>query len=94
MGTVYFSSFDDANWTDKNILSDARLKKDLVEPMSSFRVGNEDYSADIMGDAYEYLIKKLSVLSMSPFVRTSRRLLSTGGALILFRMTAAIIGRR
>ena len=57
-----FSSFDDANWTDKNKLSDARLK-DLVEHMSSLRVGNEDYSADVMGDAYEYLIKKFADLS-------------------------------
>ena len=57
-----FSSFDDANWTDKNKLSDARLK-DLVEHMSSLRVGNEDYSADVMGDAYEFLIKKFADLS-------------------------------
>ena len=57
-----FSSFDDANWTDKSKLSDARLK-DLVEHMSRLRVGNEDYSADVMGDAYEYLIKKFADLS-------------------------------
>jgi type I restriction-modification system DNA methylase subunit len=57
-----FSSFDDANWTDKNKLSDARLK-DLVEHMSSLKVGNQDYSADVMGDAYEYLIKKFADLS-------------------------------
>lgn len=57
-----FSSFDDANWTDKNKLSDARLK-DLVEHMSSLRVGNNDYSSDVMGDAYEYLIKKFADLS-------------------------------
>lgn len=57
-----FSSFDDANWTDKNKLSDARLK-DLVEHMSSLKVGNQDYSADVMGDAYEFLIKKFADLS-------------------------------
>ena len=57
-----FSSFDDANWTDKNKLSDARLKE-LVEHMSSLKVGNENYSADVMGDAYEYLIKKFADLS-------------------------------
>lgn len=56
------SSFDDANWTDKNKLSDERLK-DLVEHMSSLRVGNLDYSADVMGDAYEFLIKKFADLS-------------------------------
>lgn len=57
-----FSSFDDANWTDKTKLSDERLK-DLVEHMSSILVGNRNYSADIMGDAYEYLIKKFADMS-------------------------------
>ena len=57
-----FSSFDDANWTDKSKLSDERLK-DLVEHMSKIKVGNENYSADVMGDAYEYLIKKFADLS-------------------------------
>ena len=57
-----FSSFDDANWTDKTKLSDERLK-DLVEHMSKIRVGNSDYAADVMGDAYEYLIKKFADLS-------------------------------
>jgi type I restriction enzyme M protein len=57
-----FSSFDDANWTDKSKLSDDRLK-DLVEHMSKIKVGNENYSSDVMGDAYEYLIKKFADLS-------------------------------
>ena len=57
-----FSSFDDANWTDKGKLSDERLK-DLVEHMSKIKVGNENYSADVMGDSYEYLIKKFADLS-------------------------------
>ena len=57
-----FSSFDDANWTDKTKLSDERLK-DLVEHMSKIKVGNKNYSADVMGDAYEYLIKKFADLS-------------------------------
>ena len=57
-----FSSFDDANWTDKTKLDDERLK-DLVEHMSSLPVGNRNYSADVMGDAYEYLIKKFADLS-------------------------------
>lgn len=62
--TLYgvFSSFDDANWTDKSKLSDERLK-DLVEHMSRIKVGNENYSADVMGDSYEYLIKKFADLS-------------------------------
>jgi type I restriction enzyme M protein len=57
-----FSSFDEATWTDKNKLSDERLKN-LVEHMSKVNVGNNSYSADIMGDSYEYLIKKFADLS-------------------------------
>lgn len=57
-----FSSFDDATWTDKSKLSDDRLK-DLIEHMSSIKVGNNNYSADVMGDAYEFLIKKFADLS-------------------------------
>ena len=57
-----FSSFDDANWTDKTKLSDERLK-DLIEHMSKLKVGNNNYSADVMGDSYEFLIKKFADLS-------------------------------
>jgi len=57
-----FSSFDDATWTDKTKLTDERLK-DLVEHMSKLKVGNKNYSADVMGDAYEFLIKKFADLS-------------------------------
>jgi len=57
-----FSSFDDANWTDKSKLSDERLK-DLVEHMSKIKVGNKNYSADVMGDSYEFLIKKFADMS-------------------------------
>ena len=57
-----FSSFDDANWTDKTKLDDERLKN-LIEHMSSLPVGNRNYSADVMGDAYEYLIKKFADMS-------------------------------
>lgn len=57
-----FSSFDDANWTDKTKLSDERLKN-LVEHMSEIKVGNTNYSADVMGDSYEFLIKKFADMS-------------------------------
>lgn len=57
-----FSSFDEANWTDKTKLDDERLRN-LVEHMSSLPVGNNNYSADVMGDAYEYLIKKFADMS-------------------------------
>lgn len=57
-----FSSFDEANWTDKSKLDDERLRN-LVEHMSSLPVGNNNYSADVMGDAYEFLIKKFADMS-------------------------------
>lgn len=57
-----FSSFDDAVWTDKTKLSDDRLKN-LIEHMSKIKVGNTNYSADVMGDAYEFLIKKFADMS-------------------------------
>lgn len=57
-----FSSFDEANWSDKTKLSDERLKN-LVEHMSKIKVGNRNYSADVMGDSYEFLIKKFADLS-------------------------------
>lgn len=57
-----FSSFDDAVWTDKTKLSDDRLKN-LIEHMSKIKVGNNNYSADVMGDAYEFLIKKFADMS-------------------------------
>lgn len=57
-----FSSFDDVTWTDKKKLSDERLKN-LIEHMSKIKVGNKNYSADVMGDSYEFLIKKFADLS-------------------------------
>ena len=57
-----FSSFDDAIWTDKNKLTDERLKN-LIEHMSLIKVGNRNYSADVMGDSYEFLIKKFADMS-------------------------------
>lgn len=57
-----FSSFDDATWTDKNKLTDERLKN-LIEHMSLIKVGNKNYNADVMGDSYEFLIKKFADLS-------------------------------
>lgn len=50
------SVFSTANWSNKNVFSDARLR-DLIEHMSTRRLGNNDYPADLMGDAYEMLLK-------------------------------------
>ena len=54
-----FSSFDGANWANKVILSD-ELLKNLIEKLSEINVGNKSYSADVMGDAYEYLLKQFA----------------------------------
>ncbi|MET3851423.1 class I SAM-dependent DNA methyltransferase [Paenibacillus sp. OAE614] len=54
-----FDDFDEAKWTNKEKLSDDRLK-DLTEHFSSLSLGNNSFSADVMGQAYEYLIKKFA----------------------------------
>jgi type I restriction enzyme M protein len=54
--------FGDAQWTNKDRLSDALLK-DLIEHFASLNLGNEHCKADILGQAYEYLIKKFADLT-------------------------------
>lgn len=56
------SVFSTANWSNKNVFSDAKLR-DLIEHMSKRRLGNSDYATDLMGDAYEMLLKKFADLS-------------------------------
>ena len=57
-----YGVFGDAQWTNKDRLSDALLK-DLIEHFSSLNLGNEHCKADILGQAYEYLIKKFADLT-------------------------------
>lgn len=59
--TLYgvLSIFSAQKWTDKTVLSDGKIR-DLIEHMSSRRLGNNDYPADLMGDAYEILLKKFA----------------------------------
>ena len=59
--TLYgvLSIFSTANFTDKTIVSDERFRN-LIEHLSQRKLGNEDYSADLMGDAYEILLKKFA----------------------------------
>ena len=54
--------FGDAQWTNKERLSDALLK-DLVEHFSKLSLSNKNCQADILGQAYEYLIKKFADLT-------------------------------
>ncbi|WP_295458207.1 type I restriction-modification system subunit M N-terminal domain-containing protein [uncultured Thiodictyon sp.] len=51
-----YGVFDDGQWTNKDRLPDALLK-DLIEHFSALPLGNQRVRNDIIGDAYEYLIK-------------------------------------
>jgi len=54
-----FGIFGDAAWTNKERLPDALLR-DLIEHFSRYSLGNQAAQADILGQAYEYLIKKFA----------------------------------
>lgn len=54
-----YGVFGDAQWTNKERLSDALLK-DLIEHFSALPLGNQNVASDLIGDAYEYLIKKFA----------------------------------
>lgn len=54
-----YGVFGDAQWTNKERLSDALLK-DLIEHFSALPLGNLNVASDLVGDAYEYLIKKFA----------------------------------
>ena len=54
-----YGVFGDAQWTNKDRLSDVLLK-DLIEHFSRLSFGNENVASDVVGDAYEYLIKKFA----------------------------------
>ena len=54
--------FGDAQWTNKDRLSD-NLLKDLIEHFSKYDLSNRNCKADILGQAYEYLIKKFADLT-------------------------------
>ena len=59
--TLYgvLSIFGTSNWMNKTILDDAKIR-DLIEHFSSRKLGNNDYPADLMGDAYEILLKQFA----------------------------------
>ncbi|HEX2972357.1 MAG TPA: class I SAM-dependent DNA methyltransferase, partial [Tepidisphaeraceae bacterium] len=54
-----YGIFGDAQWTNKDRLSDALLK-DLIEHFSRISLGNHAAESDILGQSYEYLIKKFA----------------------------------
>ncbi len=59
--TLYgvLSMFSAQKWTDKRSLPDSKIR-DLIEHMSLRRLGNKNYGSDLMGDAYEILLKKFA----------------------------------
>ncbi len=57
--TTLYGVFGDAQWSNKERLSDALLK-DLIEHFSKLPFGNRNINSDLLGDAYEYLIKKFA----------------------------------
>ncbi len=54
-----YGIFGDAQWTNKDRLSDALLR-DLIEHFSRINLGNQAAQSDILGQSYEYLIKKFA----------------------------------
>ncbi len=62
--------FGDAQWTNKERLSDALLR-DLIEHFSRISLGSQAGQADILGQSYEYSSRNLRTL------RTRRRASST-----------------
>ena len=54
-----YGVFGDAQWSNKDRLSDALLK-DLIEHFSKLPLGSHNVTSDMLGDAYEYLIKKFA----------------------------------
>ncbi|KPA09737.1 DNA methylase [Candidatus Magnetomorum sp. HK-1] len=56
-----YGIFGDAQWSNKNKLSD-KLLIDLIEHFSQYFLGNENVNPDMLGQAYEYLIKHFADL--------------------------------
>ncbi len=54
-----YGVFGDAQWSNKDRLPDALLK-DLIEHFSALKLSNSRVASDIIGDAYEYLIKQFA----------------------------------
>lgn len=57
-----YGIFGDAQWSNKNKLSD-RLLIDLIEHFSQYTLSNDSVNPDMLGQAYEYLIKHFADLT-------------------------------
>lgn len=57
-----YGIFGDAAWSNKDRLPDSLLR-DLIEHFSSITLGNAVAQTDVLGQSYEYLIKKFADLT-------------------------------
>lgn len=57
-----YGIFGDAQWSNKNKLSD-KLLVDLIEHFSQYTLSNATVEPDMLGNAYEYLIKHFADLT-------------------------------
>lgn len=57
-----YGIFGDAQWSNKNKLTD-RLLIDLIEHFSQYNLSNSNVDPDLLGQAYEYLIKHFADLT-------------------------------
>lgn len=57
-----YGIFGDAAWSNKDRLPDSLLR-DLIEHFSRITLGNQAAQADLLGQSYEYLIKKFADLT-------------------------------
>jgi type I restriction enzyme M protein len=60
--SALYAIFGDVQWTNRERLSD-RLLADLIDHFSRMDLSNAAVPNDILGDAYEYLIKKFADLT-------------------------------
>ena len=63
-----YGIFGDAQWTNKDRLSDALLR-DLVEHFSRISLGNQVAEADILGQSYEYLMGGINLTQVTTTYR-------------------------
>ena len=63
----YNGIFGDANWTNKDRLSDEILTN-LIEHYSKYNLNTKNVPSDQLGDAYEYLIKEFAMMIVQIFM--------------------------
>jgi len=66
-----YGIFGDTQWTNKERLPDSVLR-DLVDHYSKLPLSNSRVESDVLGNAYEYLIKKFADLSNKKAASSTR----------------------